>query len=149
MKHIEIIIGSQMGGAEYTAEQMEQKLTAKGWSVNLHETPQLDAMSTKNVIWLVCTSTHGAGDLPDNIQPFYDELDAQSPDLSELEYSVLCIGDSSYDTYCGAGTTMDQKLAELGAKQITEMAAIDVMEHPLPEEFALEWLDSWIKKASQ
>ena len=42
-------------------------------------------------VWLVITS-HGAGDLPDNLQPLYDELQEQQPDLSNVRFGAVGIG---------------------------------------------------------
>ncbi len=70
---IEILVGSQMGAAEYAAEQVAETLEKAGYEVKLHLTPDLTQL-TRNSIWLVVTSTYGAGDLPDNIQPFVDQL---------------------------------------------------------------------------
>ena len=38
------------------------------------------------------TSTHGAGDVPDNLQPFAKDLADQRPDLSALKYGVIALG---------------------------------------------------------
>ena len=74
---IDILVGSQMGAAEYVAEQVAETLVQAGYDVKLHLKPELDHLN-QNHVWLVITSTYGAGDLPDNIQPFADQL-AQDP----------------------------------------------------------------------
>lgn len=59
---IEILVGSQMGAAEYAAEQVAETLEKAGYEVKLHLTPDL-TLITRHSIWLVVTSTYGAGDL--------------------------------------------------------------------------------------
>jgi len=99
---IEILVGSQMGAAEYAAEQVAETLEKAGYEVKLHLTPDL-TLITRHSIWLVVTSTYGAGDLPDNIQPFVDQLAQDQTDLTTVSYAVITLGDSSYDTFCLAG----------------------------------------------
>ncbi|MDP4944503.1 MAG: flavodoxin domain-containing protein, partial [Alishewanella sp.] len=99
---IEILVGSQMGAAEYVAEQVAETLVQAGYETKLHLQPDLDQLNPTH-IWLVITSTYGAGDLPDNIQPFADQLAQDRSDLNTLSYAVITLGDSSYDTFCLAG----------------------------------------------
>ena len=85
------------------------------------------------------TSTHGAGDFPDNIQPLINALTQQSPDLSAIRYAVIALGDSSYDTFCSAGKSVHSQLKILGAQPISDCFTIDVLETPVPEDAAEEW----------
>ena len=91
---IEILVGSQMGAAEYTAEQVADTLVQAGYEVRLHLTPDLEQLN-RNSTWLVITSTYGAGDLPANIQPFADQLAQDRADLTTVSYAVITLGDSS------------------------------------------------------
>jgi len=95
-------------------------------------------------ILLVVTSTHGAGDVPDNLQPFAKDLAEQHPDLNSLKYGVIALGDSSYDTFCQGGKTLDQLLAECGASRIGERLDIDVTQHEIPEDAAEVWISDWM-----
>lgn len=141
---IEILVGSQMGAAEYTAEQVADALEKAGYEVKLHLTPELTQL-TKNSVWLVVTSTYGAGDLPDNIQPFADQLAQNKPDLTTISYAVITLGDTSYDTFCQAGRTLASLLATNGAKTLIDNLEIDVLEPELPEDKALTWLPTFLK----
>ena len=136
---IEILVGSQMGAAEYVAEQVAETLVQAGYETKLHLQPDSDQLSPTKV-WLVITSTYGAGDLPDNIQPFADQLAQDRCDLTTLSFAVITLGDSSYDTFCYAGKTLRQLLQQHGAKPLIENLEIDVLAADLPEEQALAWL---------
>ncbi|MDX3775219.1 FMN-binding protein MioC [Chromatiaceae bacterium AAb-1] len=136
---IEILVGSQMGAAEYVAEQVAETLVKAGYEVNLHLKPDLDKLPRNN-IWLVITSTYGAGDLPDNIQPFADQLAQDQPDLTTLSYSVITLGDSSYDTFCFAGRKIASQLHNLGGKMLLPGLEIDVITGEMPEDKAVSWL---------
>lgn len=136
---IEILVGSQMGAAEYTAEQVAETLAQAGFTVRLHLTPELEQL-TRNSTWLVITSTYGAGDLPENIQPFADQLAQDQTDLTTVSYAVISLGDSSYDTFCAAGHKMAVLLKENGAKDLAVHLEIDAQSAELPEDLALIWL---------
>lgn len=136
---IEILVGSQMGAAEYTAEQVADTLVQAGYEVRLHLTPDLEQL-TRNSTWLVITSTYGAGDLPDNIQPFADQLAQDRSDLTTVSYAVITLGDSSYDTFCLAGRKLEVLLAARQAKSLGIQLNIDVLTADLPEDQALAWL---------
>lgn len=136
---IDILVGSQMGAAEYVAEQVAETLVQAGYDVKLHLKPELDHLNP-NHVWLVITSTYGAGDLPDNIQPFADQLAQDRRDLTTLSYAVITLGDSSYDTFCEAGRKMASLLQSKGARCLTAALEIDAQDPDLPEDTALIWL---------
>ncbi|MGY5451399.1 FMN-binding protein MioC [Agarivorans sp. MS3-6] len=138
---IEIIVGSTLGSAEYVADELEAALNEQH-QVKVHLNAEFEELN-QQALWLVCSSTHGAGDVPDNLQPFFQYLLDQQPDLSQLSYVVVAIGSSSYDTFCGGGKDLDQQLHKLGAKRLKERLEIDVDLEPVPEEPAIKWLDSW------
>ncbi|MDE9121164.1 FMN-binding protein MioC [Klebsiella pneumoniae] len=94
-------------------------------------------------IWLIISSTHGAGDVPDNLVPFYDALQEKQADLSAVRFGAIGIGSREYDTFCGAIDKLEAALKACGAKQIGETLKINVLEHEIPEDPAEIWLGSW------
>lgn len=142
MAHYEIIVGSMLGATEYVADEVLATLEQHGQSGTIHLQPQLSEISKDNT-WIICTSTHGAGDLPDNIEPFATSLQTES--LDGVQYLVIGLGDSSYDTYCFAAMTMQTLCDKQGATLLADPLHIDVLNHPIPEERAVEWLSDWLK----
>lgn len=145
---IEILVGSQMGAAEYVAEQVAETLVQAGYDVTTHLKPELNQLN-QHTIWLVITSTYGAGDLPDNIQPFADQLAQDQGDLNTLSYAVITLGDSSYDTFCLAGIKIAQLLNKKGAIALLPTLMIDAQDQQLPEDLALAWLPQFIHSISR
>ncbi|MFP1922888.1 FMN-binding protein MioC [Lonsdalea quercina] len=143
MTHITLISGSTLGSAEYVAEHLETLLQQADVSTTLLHGPELSEVPTQG-LWLVITSTHGAGDLPDNLKTLFEEIEASKPDLSQIDFGAIGIGSKEYDTYCGAILTVDRVLQDRGAKRIGEILKIDITEHEIPEDPAEEWLGSWI-----
>ena len=143
MADITLISGSTLGSAEYVAEHVAEKLEEAGFSTEtLHGAKLADL--TPSGIWLLVTSTHGAGELPDNLQPLLDEIEAQQPDLSQVRFGAIGLGSSEYDTFCGAIKTIESALIARGAKKIGDRLEIDVTQHEIPEDPAEEWAVNWI-----
>jgi MioC protein len=142
MADITLITGSTLGSAEYVAEHLEEKLQDAGFSTAVLHGPELDEVPQEG-IWLIVTSTHGAGELPDNLMPFYEALKETQPDLSAVRFGAVGIGNHEYDLFCGAIRTLEDQLNQLGAKRIGDRLEIDVLEHEIPEDPAEVWLASW------
>ncbi|WP_413505145.1 FMN-binding protein MioC [Serratia grimesii] len=143
MADITLISGSTLGSAEYVAEHLAEKLEAAGFTTETLHGPELDEL-TLSGRWLVVSSTHGAGDLPDNLQPLLEQIEEQLPDLSQVQFGAVGLGSSEYDTFCGAIQRLDDLLIARGAKRIGDRLEIDVTEHEIPEDPAEEWVKNWI-----
>ncbi|WP_313684292.1 FMN-binding protein MioC [Pantoea sp.] len=142
MADITLITGSTLGSAEYVAEHLEEKLQDAGFSTEVLHGPELDEVPQQG-IWLIVTSTHGAGELPDNLLPFYEALKETQPDLSGVRFGAVGIGNHEYDLFCGAIRLLEDQLNQLGAKRVGDRLEIDVLEHEIPEDPAEVWLSSW------
>ncbi|AIN13189.1 FMN-binding protein MioC [Yersinia pseudotuberculosis] len=143
MADITLISGSTLGSAEYIAEHLADKLEEAGFSTEILHGPELDEL-TLNGLWLIVTSTHGAGDLPDNLQPLLEQIEQQKPDLSQVRFGAVGLGSSEYDTFCGAIIKLDQQLIAQGAQRLGEILEIDVIQHEIPEDPAEIWVKDWI-----
>lgn len=144
--HFDIMVGSVLGASEYVAEALLSAIKEAGYSGECHFKPHISALNKENIL-IICTSTHGAGDLPDNIQVFANDLAKQ--DLRGIKSIIIGLGDSSYDTYCGAAIQIERLLLDKGALLISEPFLIDVLNHPIPEDIAVEWLCEQLKSISK
>ena len=156
MSSIQIIVGSMLGGTEYVAEACEDTLSELGHQVSIHLKPDLktilnrtftqntdnknDDNLTKNSIWLLCTSTHGAGDYPDNIKQFVRDLTNCDQDLSTVSFLTIGIGDSSYDTFCKAANDISTLLISKGCGKLAQIKTFDMSEDIDPEDLAQQWI---------
>lgn len=140
MSSIQIIVGSMLGGTEYVAEACEQTLLTLGHEVNLHLQPKFEQILVKNQIWLICTSTHGAGDYPDNITQFVSDLRSDTKDLSSVKFLTLGVGDRSYDTFCHAAINIEKLLLSKGCKSLQPTKTIDMSQDVDPEDLAQQWI---------
>ena len=147
MKPIHFIVGTMLGSSEYVADHLAT-LVLDDREVNQHLAPDLNDFDlTIPQTWILCTSTHGAGEFPDNILNFIDQLAIQT-NLKHIDYAVCALGDTNYDTFCQAGKTVDKMLKDRGAKQITNSLNIDVSTGEIPEDHAQSWFEQWKDKLS-
>ncbi|MCK9110726.1 FMN-binding protein MioC [Haemophilus influenzae] len=142
--HICILSGSTLGGAEYVAEHLNDVLETQGFSTTLFHGPNLSDIENEK-IWLIVTSTHGAGELPDNLKPLFDELANSQKDFSDVCFGVVGLGNSDYDTFCYAAEQVEQTLQAKSAVKICETLKIDVLNVDDQESYAEEWLPNFIE----
>ena len=123
-----VLYGSRTGNAEFIAQDISKRASEYGLLAQSMALDDVDisALAEMERVLIVC-STYGEGDMPDNAQTLWDILsEAEAPSLSQLHYSVLAFGDSSYATFCEAGKQWDKRFAELGASRIMDRTDCDV-----------------------
>ena len=143
---VTILVGSMTGNAEFAAEDLQQLLGDEfGCSAQLLLMDGLDADVFKRPhVFLICTSTYGEGDVPENAQALYGALCEQRPDLGGLRYAVFGLGDANYrDTFNFGGKRFDNILAALGAVRMAERAQHDAQSGVPAGDLARDWLRGW------
>ena len=140
-----ILVGTMTGTAEMVAQEVQTALETSGHAAVIRMMDDLDAkVFAGGGTFLICTSTYGQGDVPDNAQEFIASLERERPDLSAVTYGVIALGDLTYrDTFCEGGTRFDTLLTELGAHRVGEMLKHDASSGTLPEEVAAQWIVPW------
>ncbi|MGP4059782.1 assimilatory sulfite reductase (NADPH) flavoprotein subunit [Halobacillus sp. H74] len=141
-RHITILYGSHTGNCQSLAEEYTEKLKGKGFTVQLSSMDDFKTKALKKVEdLLILTSTHGDGDPPDNALSFYDFIHSKrAPELDGVRYSVLALGDSSYEFFCQTGKEIDARLEELGAERIYGRVDCDLdFEEPAEEWWEGVW----------
>ena len=148
---VTILVGTMTGTAQLCAQEMELALDDGDTAVETLLMDKLDAsVFAREGVFLVCTSTYGQGDVPDNARAFYEGLKAARPNLSQVRYGVFGLGDRTYaETFNFGGKRFDELLAEFGAERIGERHMHDASSGVLPEETALEWCQDWLAKVKQ
>lgn len=144
MKKVNLVFGTVYGNAQFVAESLTDDLNALGYDAELKAHSSLSGyVPAEHELLIIVTSTTGQGDLPDDIQPWFHELKSIAPYLPSLKYGIVGLGDSSYDTFCGAAKQFDDLMSELGAKAVIERIDIDACETMEPEVEAKAWLQRW------
>ena len=139
-----IVFGSQSGNCEALAKRLDEALAAAGVTrvvLDMLDCRKADLEQAQHL--LVIVSTHGEGDPPDRARPLYDLLHGRkAPKLANLKYSVLALGDSSYERFCEVGRRFDTQLEGLGAQRLHERVECDVDFH----ESATRWIDTIVSR---
>lgn len=145
---ITILVGTMTGTAEMVAQEVQQALETAGHQASIQVMDNLDAdVFQRGGNFLICTSTYGNGDVPDNAQALFNSLESGRPNLSNVTYGVIALGDTTYkDTFCQGGIRFDKMLAELGARRAGEMLLHDAGSGTLPEELAAQWIVPWVEQ---
>ena len=148
---ITILIGTMTGTAQLCAQEMELALGDDQTQVEALLMDNLDAsVFDREGAFLICTSTYGQGDVPDNARALYEDLQRRRPDLSKLRYGVFGLGDRTYaETFNFGGKRFDDVLTELGAKRVGERHKHDASSGVLPEETAVQWCQEWVSKLQE
>ena len=125
---LSVVYGSQTGNAKRLAEQFAQKAEAGGLQVRLL---RADAYPTRELkserLLVLVVSTQGDGEPPDDARGLVEFLlGKRAPELKELKFGVLGLGDSSYPQFCEIGRRLDARLAELGGTRLLDRADADV-----------------------
>ncbi len=146
-KEVTILYGSQSGNAQGLAKKAGKKLEDRGFLVTVSSMSDFKPNNLKKLEnLLIIASTHGEGEPPDNAISFHEFLfSKRAPKLERLHFSVLALGDSSYEFFCKTGKDFDQRLEELGGTRIYPRFDCDVdFDEP-----AAEWLEGVLNSLTE
>ena len=142
---ITILVGSMHGTATSVAQTLQ--LCADDIAASIDVMPMDDLgieVFDRPGLFIICTSTTGTGDVPDNAQHLFHALDAQAKYLGHVRYGLVALGDSSYgESFLGGGKQFDARLSDLGAQRLGHICVLDAMETTEPEAQAQSWLQAW------
>lgn len=146
---INILVGTMTSTAQLVAQEIELTVGDDDTIVTVTDMDKLDAAVLKpGSLYLICSSTYGQGDVPDNARDFYESLLSARPNLEGVHYGVIALGDRTYlQTFCFGGKKFDAIFSELGAQRIGEVCLHDASAGTLPEEVCLEWAQHWVETA--
>lgn len=142
-----IVYGSQTGNAKRLAEQLARQGEGAGLSVRLLRADAYPTRELKDERALyVVISTQGDGDPPDDARGLVEFIAGKrAPELKQLRYAVLGLGDSSYPQFCAIGQKLDARLAELGATRLLPRADADLDLETVAE----PWITQALAKAKE
>jgi MioC protein len=146
---LHILVGTMTGTAQLVAQEIELAFGGDDVIIDTTLMDNLDAgVFAQPGVFLICTSTYGHGDVPDNAKALYASLLARKPDLSDVRYGVF--GDRTHvGTFCDGGRHFDEALSAAGAQRIGDVARHDASGGTLAEDVALEWFPQWLELTRQ
>lgn len=150
---LKILVGTMTSTADYVAQaiQMDCVDLVSDIEVLLMDDLDIEVFNVANAedaLYLICTSTYGQGDVPDNARGLYESLAATPQFLGHVRYGVIALGDRTYiQTFCFGGQKFDARLTDLGAQRIGDMWCHDASTGTLPEDEGLVWCREWLTQA--
>lgn len=126
-----ILFGTHTGHSEEIAEQIKYEAEANGFIVEVEVMEDYNRSDLKKVEnLLIVVSTHGEGEPPLTALDFLEYLQGdRAPKLNNLNFSVLALGDKSYQKYCQTGIDFQTALLKAGAKEFVPIVLADVDYH--------------------
>lgn len=152
---LKILVGTMTSTADYVAQaiQMECADLVSEIAIELMDGLNVGVFSAENAkdaLYLICTSTYGSGDVPDNARALYESMAASPQFLGHVRYGVIALGDRTYlQTFCFGGKKFDERLQDLGAQRIGEVWLHDASGGTMPETEGTEWCRQWLTEALQ
>ena len=147
---LRILVGTMTQTADYVAQAIELDSSDL---VEQIEVLRMDGLTPEvfdgDALYVICTSTYGTGDVPDNARHLYDALDSQPRFLGHVRFGVIALGDSLQypQTYANGGRLFDARLRDLGAVRIGEICFLDASSDQDPETAGAAWCREWLAQA--
>jgi len=150
---LSVVFATESGNSEELAAEVKKQASQKGFKPKVLDMAEIepgDLASHENV--MVIASTWGEGDPPDRATGFYEKLTAgDAPGLEKMRFSILALGDTSYEHFCKFGKDLDERFEQLGAQRFYPRMDCDVdFEEPFQKWFegAIETLQKDVGQAT-
>ena len=146
---LKILVGTMTHAADYVAQAIQMDCVDLVREIEVQLMDGLDiGVFDEDTLFLICCSTYGSGDVPDNARVLYDSLDSHPRYLGHVRYGVIALGDSSYSqTFCHGGKQFDERLQGLGAQRVGEIWCHDASSDIQPETGGTAWCREWLALA--
>lgn len=145
-----ILVGTMTDTATSVARAIEMECADMIGAIEVRMMDGLDpSVFEQDALYVICTSTYGSGDVPDNAQAFCASLDAQPRYLGHVRFGVIALGDSAQYpmTFANGGRQFDERLRDLGAVRVGEPCTLDASTETAPEAAGAAWCRDWLALA--
>jgi sulfite reductase alpha subunit-like flavoprotein len=142
-----ILYTTVTGNAESLANMLAEMLRRIGLTAHIRDMAHCQPnVLTQAKCVLVVASTYGDGEPPDDAAPFWEAIvHGYGLDLSGVKYSVLALGNTTYDHFCKCGRELDAALERHGALRFYPRVDCDVDYEAAAE----AWIDGVSKNLQQ
>jgi MioC protein len=147
---LKILVGTVTGNAMSVAQAIELTCTDLMPDIAVLPMDGLDiGVFAQDALFLLCTSTTGAGDVPDNAQALYASLLNEPRYLGSVRYGLIALGDAGAHaaTFAEGGLKFDAALQDLGAQRIGDILTHDASGDVDAETAGVQWCRGWLAQA--
>jgi sulfite reductase (NADPH) flavoprotein alpha-component len=123
-----ILYATDTGNAKELAGMLSAAAEAKGLTTKVADLAKYKSRDLKDEQdVLMIAATHGEGEPPPAALDFFEFIEGKrAPKLPGIRFSVLALGDSTYEHYCAAGRILDERFEALGAERLADRVECDV-----------------------
>jgi uncharacterized iron-regulated membrane protein/flavodoxin len=123
-----ILYATVTGNAETLANKLAKELRTAGVTARVRDMAHCQtSVLTQASCVLMVVSTYGDGEPPDDAVPFWETVvHGNGLDLRGVKFSVLALGNTTYDHFCKCGREFDAALERHGATRIHARVDCDV-----------------------
>jgi MioC protein len=147
-----ILVGTVTNTAEHVAQAIKMGCADLVEQIEVRMMDGLDIrVFDEDALYLMCTSTHGAGDVPDNASALYGSLGNEPKFLGHVRYGVIALGDQGSHplTFCQGGRCFDERLTDLGAVRVGDVFCHDASAGTEAEVVGAAWCREWLAQVLQ
>ena len=147
-----ILVGTMTNTAEYVAQAIDMDCAGLVDRIEVRMMDGLDIrVFDEDALYLICSSTYGAGDVPDNARALYESLGNEPKFLGHVRYGVIALGDQGThpQTFCQGGRRFDERLSDLGAVRVGDVFCHDASAGTEAEVVGAAWCREWLATALQ
>ncbi|WNV81188.1 flavodoxin [Bacillus atrophaeus] len=138
MGNILLVYATMSGNTEAMADLIEKGLKDAEAEVDRYEAMDIDAELLNDYDHIIMGAyTWGDGDLPDEFLDIADEMEELN--FAGKKFAVFGSGDTSYEFFCGAVDTLEEKIKERGGEVILPSIKIEMNPEGEEEEQLLEF----------
>lgn len=125
MTKILIAYASMSGNTEEISELIKSNLEPFGYHIDMEEIEHLDIQKLVEYDGILLgVYTWGSGDLPYEVEDFYDEI--ENINLTGKKAAIFGSGDRSYPEFCAAVDLLEEKLELCGAEIVQKGLKIEL-----------------------
>lgn len=142
-KNAVVFFGSQTGTAEDYATKLAKELHSKfGLSVLIADMADYDYDNFQDMnsdyLFFFLVATYGEGEPTDNAVEFFNWLEGDADQITNVKYTVFGLGNSTYEFYNAMGAKLNDRFEALGAERIAPYGQGDDGIGTMDEDF-LSW----------
>lgn len=147
---LKILVGTVTGNAMSVAQAIALDASERAAHIEVLPMDGLDiGVFDQDALFLLCCSTTGAGDVPDNAQALYASLLNEPRYLGAVRYGLVALGDAAAHgaTFAEGGLKFDAVMQDLGARRIGDICTLDAGSEVDAETAGAEWSRGWLAQA--
>ena len=141
-----VLYGSQTGCAQEVAERIAWEGKRRHFRVRVAGMDEYDVMNLPSEpLVILCASTTGQGDVPDNMRAFWSFLLRRSLGSDSLvgsSFATFGLGDSGYAKYNAVAKRLDKRLEMLGAQRLVPLGLGDDQDRAGYDQALDPWLSA-------